>query len=148
MLVVKNPPIHAGDSGDLGRIPGWRRSPGGGNNPTPGLLPGEAHGQRSLVAMVHGVTKSGIQLRDSMQAVRIWNIWKSGKHHPEEALLRNGINGLGFLTLFAYLYFSLPFQNHTMKSQAGIRSAVNVTGSYIRFAQTVDIPQCGGRGDV
>ena len=49
MLVVKNPPIHAGDSGDLGRIPGWRRSPGGGNNPTPGLLPGEAHGQRSLV---------------------------------------------------------------------------------------------------
>ena len=99
-------------------------------------------------AMVHGVTKSRTQLRDFMQAVRMWNICKGCKHHSEEALLRNGIDGLGFLTLFAYLYFSLSFQNHTMKSQAGIRSAVNMTGSYIRFAQTVNIPQCGGHCDV
>ena len=30
-LVVKNPPANAGDSRDIGWIPGWGRSPGGGN---------------------------------------------------------------------------------------------------------------------
>ena len=29
--VVKNPPANAGDAGDMGSIPGPRRSPGGGN---------------------------------------------------------------------------------------------------------------------
>ena len=29
--VVRNPPASAGDAGDLGSIPGWGRSPGGGN---------------------------------------------------------------------------------------------------------------------
>ena len=44
--MVKNPPANAGDLRDIGSIPGWRRSPGGGNdNP----LPGKCHGQRSLV---------------------------------------------------------------------------------------------------
>ena len=38
------------DAGDTGSIPGSGRSPGGGNgNPTPIFLPGESHGQRSLV---------------------------------------------------------------------------------------------------
>ena len=31
-LVVKNPPVNAGDIGDAGLIPGSERSPGGGNN--------------------------------------------------------------------------------------------------------------------
>ena len=64
-LVVKNPPANAGDAGS---IPGWGRSPGRGQGhalqwrrqetrvpflggevaPTPVLLPGESHGQRSL----------------------------------------------------------------------------------------------------
>ena len=44
---VKNLPANAGD---VGSIPGLGRSPGGGNgNPTPVFLPGESHGQRSLV---------------------------------------------------------------------------------------------------
>ena len=30
-LVVKNPPANAGDTGDMGSIPGSRKSPGGGN---------------------------------------------------------------------------------------------------------------------
>ena len=30
-LVVKNPPANAGDAKDVGLIPGWGRSPGGGN---------------------------------------------------------------------------------------------------------------------
>ena len=30
-LVVKNPPVKAGDVRDVGLIPGWERSPGGGH---------------------------------------------------------------------------------------------------------------------
>jgi len=44
--VVKNPPADAGDTGSIpgvGKIP-WRRK----WQPTPVLLPGESHGQRSL----------------------------------------------------------------------------------------------------
>ena len=50
-LVVKNPPANAGDIGDVGSIPGSRRSPGGGHsNPllSGEFLSGESHGQRSL----------------------------------------------------------------------------------------------------
>ena len=32
--VVKNPPVDAGDTGDVSSIPGLGRSPGGGNNST------------------------------------------------------------------------------------------------------------------
>ena len=43
-LVVKNPPANAEDAGlILGKIP-WRRA----WQPTPGFLPGEFHGERSL----------------------------------------------------------------------------------------------------
>ena len=41
----------------MGKIP-WRRK----WQPTPVFLPGESHGQRSLQAKVHGVTKRYIQL--------------------------------------------------------------------------------------
>ena len=48
-LVVKNPPAKAGDTRDVGSIPGSGRSPGEGNgNPLQVFLPGEFHGQRSL----------------------------------------------------------------------------------------------------
>ena len=54
--VLKNPPAKAGDtgdSGDLSLILGLGRFPGEGNgNP---LLPGKSHGQKSLVASVHGI---------------------------------------------------------------------------------------------
>ena len=47
-LVVNNPPANGGDTRDPGLIPGLGRSPGGGQS-TPVFLPGEPHGQRSLV---------------------------------------------------------------------------------------------------
>ena len=49
-LVVQNAPASAGDIRDSGQVPGSGRSPGGGSvwQPTPVLLPGESHGQRSL----------------------------------------------------------------------------------------------------
>ena len=47
-LVVKKPPANAGDSGVVGSIPGWGRSPGKGNGDP--LLDSclENYGQRSL----------------------------------------------------------------------------------------------------
>ena len=49
VLVVKNPPASARDVTDMGSIPGlgkmpWRRA----WQPTPVLVPGECHKQRSL----------------------------------------------------------------------------------------------------
>ena len=46
--MVKNPPANAGDIRDVGLIPGLRKSPGAWQ-PTPVFLPGESHGQRSLM---------------------------------------------------------------------------------------------------
>ena len=46
--MVKNLPANAGDMRDEGSVPGLGRSPGGGAwQPTPVVLPGESHGQRS-----------------------------------------------------------------------------------------------------
>ena len=44
--MVKNPLANAGDTGDMGLIPGSGRFLGGGNGSP--LLPGKSHGQRSL----------------------------------------------------------------------------------------------------
>ena len=49
MLVVKKLPDKAGVIRDTGSIPGLGRSPGGGMATHPVFLPGESHGQRSLV---------------------------------------------------------------------------------------------------
>jgi len=58
-LVVKSPPSKAGDIRDVGLIPGWGRSPGGGHgNPLQYSCLEILHGQRSLAAVVAGVTKS------------------------------------------------------------------------------------------
>ena len=52
-LAVKNSPARAGDSRDVGLIPGSGRFPGEANgNPLQYVLPRESHGQRSLVG--HG----------------------------------------------------------------------------------------------
>ena len=50
VIVVKNLPANAGDTGGSGLIPGLGNSPGigHGNPPQYSFLPGESHGQRSL----------------------------------------------------------------------------------------------------
>ena len=50
-LVIKNPPVNAGDTGGLGSIPGLGRAPGGehGSPLQPVFLPRESRGQGSLV---------------------------------------------------------------------------------------------------
>ena len=49
-MMKKNQPANAGDARDVGLIPRSGRSPGVGNGPTPVFLPGNFHGQRSLVS--------------------------------------------------------------------------------------------------
>ena len=46
-LVVRNPPASAGDTRDMGSVPGSGRSLGVGNGNLV-FLPGKSHGQRSL----------------------------------------------------------------------------------------------------
>ena len=56
---------NAGDARDTGSIPGWERSPGRRHgNPLQYSHLENPHGQRSLRATVHGVTKSQTGLRN------------------------------------------------------------------------------------
>jgi len=52
--VGKESACSAGDAGDVGYIPGWRRSLGGGITV---FLPGESHEQRSLAGYCPWVCK-------------------------------------------------------------------------------------------
>ena len=85
-LVVQNPPASAGDARDcrldpwVGKIP-WRRA----WLPTPVFLPGESHGQSSLV--VRGVTVSDTtrvtQLaHTSLQDALAPSGFHGSRHHP------------------------------------------------------------------
>ena len=57
--MVKNPSANAGDARDVGLIPGWGRSPGGGNgNPLQFSGLENPMGRGAWWAAVHGFTKS------------------------------------------------------------------------------------------
>ena len=57
--MVKNPPVNAGDEGDVGLIPGSERSPGVGNgNPLQYSYLENSIDRGAWQATVHGVTKS------------------------------------------------------------------------------------------
>ena len=62
--MVKNPSANAGDTGDVGSIPGLGRSPRGGNdNPLQYSCLGNPIDRGALWAKVHGVAKSWTRLR-------------------------------------------------------------------------------------
>ena len=64
VLVVKNPPAHAGDAWDQGLIPGSGRSPGGGHgNPLQYSCLENPMDRGAWWAMIHGVAKSRTQLK-------------------------------------------------------------------------------------
>ena len=63
-LVVKNPPANAGDTRDMGRIPGSGRSPGGGHgNPLQCSRLESPLNRGAWQAIVHRVAKSWTQLK-------------------------------------------------------------------------------------
>ena len=63
--VVRCPSARAGDTGHLGSIPGWERSPAEGNgNSLQDVCLGNPMNRGAWQAMVHGVTKSRTQLSD------------------------------------------------------------------------------------
>ena len=58
-LAVRNLLPSAGDLRDVGSIPGWGRSPGGGNgNPLQYYLPENPMDREAWQVTLHGVTKS------------------------------------------------------------------------------------------
>ena len=60
---VKNLPANAGDTRDMGLIPGSGRSPGEGNsNPLQYSYPGNPMDRGAWQAIVHGITKSRTKL--------------------------------------------------------------------------------------
>ena len=59
-LVLKNPPVHAGDIGDVSLIPGSGRSPGRGHgNPLQHSCLGNPVDREAGWATVHGVARVG-----------------------------------------------------------------------------------------
>ena len=63
VLVVKNPPANAGDTRDVGSIPGSQRSPGVGNdNPLQYPCLENSMDRGIWQAIVHGATKNRTQL--------------------------------------------------------------------------------------
>jgi len=63
-LVIKNPIANEGDMRDPGLMPGSGRSWKREGQPTPVFLPGESHGQRSLV----GYSPWGCKQSDTAEA--------------------------------------------------------------------------------
>ena len=79
--VVNNPPANVGAEGDMGSIPGLGRSTGGGNGkPLQYFLPGESHGQRSLV----GYSPRGHKESDVTEwlNMQLWLPSETGKSFP------------------------------------------------------------------
>ena len=63
VLVVKNPPVNAGDVRDLGLIPGSGRSPGGGHGNPLQYSCLERRTEEPGWATIHRVAKSWTQLK-------------------------------------------------------------------------------------
>jgi len=103
--VVKNLPVNAGD---MGSIPGWGRSPGEGNsNPPAVFLPGEYHGQRSLV----GYSPWGGKESDTTEATNIHTPSLYQEEEDSESLetLTNGeCLNLNLHNILIFVYCALP----------------------------------------
>ena len=72
VLVVKNPPVNAGDAIDASLIPGSERFPWRKKwQPTPVFLPGKCHGQRSMVGHSSLSSSSRGSSFYSLSAIRV-----------------------------------------------------------------------------
>ena len=73
--MVKNPPANAGDTRDMGSVPGWGRSPEGGNgNPLQYSFLENPMDRGAWWTTVHGVAKSQTQLKGlSTAQMNLWS---------------------------------------------------------------------------
>ena len=73
--MVKNPPANAGDTRDMGSIPGWGRSPEGGNgNPLQYSFLENPMDRGAWWTTVHGVAKSQTRLKGlSTAQMNLWS---------------------------------------------------------------------------
>ena len=72
--MVKNPSFNARDTGDASSIPGWRRSPGGGNgNPLQHSHLGNPMDRRAWQATVHGAAKRWTWRSNQTATTRVGN---------------------------------------------------------------------------
>ena len=98
---VKNLPVNAEDTRDVSPIPGLGRSPGGGfpwRQPTPVFLPGEVHGQRSLVGSSPRGRKSQTQLSNWAHTPAPTSSPSNGSHSGLSSLSPSLLNAC-FLSL-------------------------------------------------
>ena len=80
MLVVKNPSVNAGDIRNLGSVPGWGRSLGGGHGNSLQYSCLENTGGGVWQATVHRVAKSRTQLKGLSMNPRTQ--FRERKAHP------------------------------------------------------------------
>ena len=101
--MVKNPPANAEDTRNVGLIPGFRKMPRRRKGqPTPVFFLRTPHGQRSLGARVHGVTKNWTRLSDETAAVAV-QISKAAKASWESLFVAKLDRGVGNLETHSLL---------------------------------------------
>ena len=92
--MVKNLPVNAGDIRDVGSIPGWGRSPGGGHgNPLQYSCQENSMDRGAWLATVHGVKKN-------MNWATWLNMTEQLIHFQKLKIFRNYLN----LFFWKYLY--------------------------------------------
>ena len=121
--MAKNPPANTGDEGDTGSIPGSGRSPGVGNgNPTLAILPGESHGQRSLVdcspwgCKVSGMTEHTIMITIMTHILKDPSPWEVSSIHLLMLRYFICITTILSATLTTWNLPTLPTPTHSLMS--------------------------------
>ena len=91
--MVKNPPVSAGDAGDVASIPGSGRSPGGENgNPLQYSCLGNPMDKGTSQAAVHGVLKDAVQQRLAQHCKStVLQFKKILKAAPSNSCTRHGL---------------------------------------------------------
>ena len=100
-IVVKNPPANTGDAGGVGSIPGWGRSPGGGNdNPLQYSCLENPMDRGAWSITVHGVSKCWTELSPQTIKTYVKNLNDKGEislTHADSKLRRTtGVTVQGY----------------------------------------------------
>ena len=117
--VVKNLPANAGDTKDMGLIPGSGRSPGVGNgNPLQYPCLENSQDRGAWWAILHGVAKSWTRLRDwvcSMHKHTHIRAWTEVRSNRDKTYLRPGIKTrdlpVSLAVFFLLLLFALKLKS-------------------------------------